>query len=238
MANIKEAHILLSGSITDCQARIAKREAQRGDTWPTYDRDFTAYMVDFSSVVNGVVLLRQLDRIQSPVVIDLMSSTDAVASLFMDLGKTDGLGIAVGRRDNREICQKERDKSLGIHQIAGDLFEGKTWVEIKKILAGRVANLIMEDGALAWDFAPVDKRFYGLMLNRLWNLLSASGGVLLAETPTAEELASAGVNMPMWRDMLLRDRIDFDYADLELNKGGLLRLRKTPDSPLQLPLLQ
>lgn len=237
MTALSEYRGSLSSAIRASQHEISQREKRRGDTWDTYDRDFHSYMADFSRVANEAVLFRQLERIQSPVIIDFMSSTDAIANLLIDLRQRDGLGIAVGRRDNRDIFQKRRDESLGIHQIAGDLLQSKVWAETRKLLGGRKANLILEDGALAWDFIPNNRSLYGLMLNRTWDLLSSEGGVLLAEIPTIEELVSAGVDMREWRDMLLRDGIDFEYANLELNKGGLLRLRKTPNSPAYLPQL-
>ena len=237
MTALSECRGSLLTAIKFSQSEISQREKRRGDTWPAYDRDFHAYMVDFSHVVNEAVLFMQLERIQSPVIIDFMSSTYAIASLLVDLGNKDGLGIAVGRKDNRDIFQKRRDESLGIHQIAGDLLQGRVWAETRKLLSGRKANLILEDGALAWDFIPNNRGLYGLMLNRTWDLLSSEGGVLLAEIPTTEELVSAEVSMTEWRDMLLRDGIDFEYANLELNKVGLLRLRKTPDSPISLPQL-
>lgn len=236
MENIKEAHSLYSNILMPYQAEMKARLVKHGcDHWPTPTRDFRSYMEDFAEVVDKVALEDELQRLESPVVIDLMSPSDALVSLLAGLPQRDKLGIAVSLGDDRSSHERDRDQRLGIFQIAGDLSKSATWAEIRRTLVGKKANLIVEGALDGVAKLPTDRRLYGLMLNRAWSLLDNNGGTLLAEIPAWNRLDDADVDTRTWRGMLQELRIDFSYSN-ELG-CGFLRLRKTPDSPQRLPLL-
>lgn len=117
----------------------------------------------------------------APVVIDLMSPSNAIASLFEAANKKDAFGIAVSLRDRRKDLRKKRDQELNIHQLAGDLMKASTWDAIEKELDGRKADLILERAIGGLSCIPDSVGFYAVALNRIWKLLSDQGGVFLGQ---------------------------------------------------------
>lgn len=230
IAETRELKDLISQHQQDLQQRIDKR----GDTWAVHGREYLDYIEDFFRVINSNEIYQTLRPKPEPVVIDFMAPTEAVASLFKSLPHLKKHGFAVGLDDDRNMFQKQRDEMLGVQQITGDLMDTKTWAKLRKSLNGKKADLILETGMAGWNFMPRDVNFYGLMLNRAWNLLSENGGILLAEIPTSLTLAEAGVDMPSWRSNL--DNAGVTYAYDNAFENGYLRINKTPNSPERLPL--
>lgn len=230
IAEARELVNLISLHQQDLQRRID----WRGDDWNVHGRDFDSYMEDFYSLISFDEIYKILRPKTEPVVIDLMAPTEAIASLFDKLPHPKKHGIAVGLGDDRNVFQKRRDEALGIEQITGDLMNTKTWANLRKTLNGKKADIVVETAMAGWNYMPRDARFYSLMLERTWDLLSEQNGILLAEIPTSLTLAEAGVDMPRWRESLDRSGVSYVYENAFEN--GYLRLTKTQDSPIKLPV--
>lgn len=233
---IKEAR-LLRQLIACHQEDLRDRLSRRGDNWSVYGRDFYSYLDDdFFNLTNFNEIYTLLRPKTEPVIVDLMASTEAVASLLDELPHQKKSGIAVALSDDRNKFQKQRDDFLGIQQVTGDLMESKTWIKLKKALNGKKADLIIEAGIAGLDTMPKSPQFYGLILNRTWNLLSENGGMLLAEIPPAHTLAALGIDMSAWKSALDTANIAHKYDAANNISSGFLKLIKTPSSPLNLPI--
>ncbi|MFA6992377.1 MAG: hypothetical protein WC269_03810, partial [Candidatus Gracilibacteria bacterium] len=147
----------------------------------------------FINVLEGKTIADLLTDKEKPVVVDLMSSTGALASLFEELPQQDKLGIAVSLGDSRTEEYKAEDKKLGIVQVVGDIVSSSTWRDIKKELQGRKADLIMERALGGWNHIPYSKLLYLTLLQRAWNIL-ADGGTILLQPPDNKK---TGVPLPV-----------------------------------------
>jgi hypothetical protein len=239
MINQIENPIPLRQAVLEARERIKTREKRKGldRKWDTFGSRIEDYWSEFEIVLQNRDVLADLKAASDPVVIDLLSSTVAVSTLFRDLPQEHKLGIAVGRSDKRSRRQQAKEARLGIHQIAGDITHPKTWQEIEKILAGRKANLIIERGLGAVSlYMPRHRDFYGIVAQKAWDLLSRDNGSVLAHLPEPSILAEDGADMPKWRRLLDLTGIDYSY-DLSTSFTPILRLLKTHDSPERLPLV-
>src|SRR5947209_7258940 len=63
--------------------------------WPSYNAEVGGYEAMFQSVLPEGKLHKLLSSVKSPVVIDLMSPSSALYSLFKELSQESKLGIAV-----------------------------------------------------------------------------------------------------------------------------------------------
>ena len=235
MSAISEARNLLE--ITGQYKQDNSKSTKNGthESWTVYERSFSDYLEDFYQVVNGKLLIEHLQSLEKPTVVDLCSGPGAIKDLFYSLDQKNKLGVAVGLTDMRNDREIARDFSNGIQCVSGDLVDTKTWAKLRKTLNGRKADLVVESAVAGlWRF-PQNKKFYAIALNRAWSLLSENNGTLLAEVPESGVLGEAGIDMPRWKG-LLKDR-DFDFA-YEFDSGsGFLRLKRSIDSPKNLPLL-
>lgn len=160
------------------------------DSWNLYGnncwfnkRSIADYQKNFDRVLKKTSIVDLVRKKPKPVVIDLMSPSDMLASLFMDVPNKDKLGIAVSFRDKRTQEQIQRDEQLGIHQVAGDIMNASTWRMINKKLEGRKADLIMEQALIGGglDCIPVRGKFYAVMLNKIWHMLNDQDGTFIGE---------------------------------------------------------
>lgn len=195
---------------------------------------------DFSGVVDRRRLFQHLGNLEKPVAIDFCSGPEALIDLFASLRQINHLGISVGLADTRNPRDRQRDTARNIHHISGDVMETKTWAQVRKILAGQKADLILESavGAIEQDrirTLPIDRQTYGLMINRAWSLLSFSNGTMLCEVPKRQTLVSLRIDMMRWGVMLSEAGIGFQSEIT--SHDGFIRLTKTPSSPKRLPLL-
>ena len=148
--------------------------------WPDYNSSISDYEERFfSRVLEGHTIQDLLSDIEKPVVVDLLSSTSALRSLFSNMPNKDTFGIAVSSQDLRTPEEIAVDKSLGITQISGGLTTSKSLKEVEKALAGRKADLILERGGLGVDFLPFHPMFYAVNMQRIWNMLNSENGIIL-----------------------------------------------------------
>jgi len=204
------------------------RESYYDGPWDMYGRDISSYEWSFLEVLDGKIK-DLLKNKKDPVVIDLMSPTDAIYSLFLEIPDEKKLGLAVSLEDLRTIKNKKWDAKMNIKEIAGDLLEFSTWNRIEEELNGRKADLIMEravDGLLC---IPKNPELYTILLNKAWKLLSKDGGILLAEFPGIYDIQ-------VWRMISnFRDEDDRSMMSLKDQYGSCyLQLVKTPNSPEKL----
>lgn len=228
----------LRRDIAISKIKLSEKEKHNGDRWPRYDSDFLDYLDRFREVIpSSYKVIDTLQKKTSPVVVDLMSSTAALASLFYDLPQDTKLGIAVGRSDPRDLREKTRDERLGISLIEGNIASANTWKALEKALNGQKADLIVECGGWGLDFIPASRDFHAAVARRAWNLLKSDNGLLLAQTRTAHELSEEGININKWVWQLNQLGIPSRRAEDGDERIATISLLKTPDSPKELPLL-
>lgn len=215
---------------------ITNLHVHRGyEDWGTYDSGIDSYTSSFYYVVDRRPIVELLHGVQDPVVVDLMSSSEAVAGLFQQLPRRrrnrNRLGIALSRADNRNDETKARDEGLGIQQLIGDLTYPSGWNTVEEALGGRKANLILIRPVLTENL-PRHEAYYGYALQRAWNMLGE--GTILTETPSYEILQGLGISLRTYVQVLNSSGIRA-RADLANPNGGYLRLDKNSSSPLLLP---
>lgn len=189
------------------------------------ERLVSGYEKTLSGILGGMNLVDLISEKQNPVVIDLMGPSDMLADLSakneIRNKRTLGiLGIAVSFRDVRSETLRERDESLNIFQIEGDLMDNRTWKKIEERLGGRKADLIIERAAAGLNCIPRDPIFYAAVLEKIWKLLCNQNGAFVGEVLT---LRSNFANPAA--DCLRRNNIDILIGD------HAVKVVKSPFSP-------
>jgi hypothetical protein len=204
------------------------RKSYYDGPWDMYGKDISDYGWSFLGILDENIK-DLLKNKKNPVVIDLMSPTDAISSLFSEIPDEKKLGLAVSLEDLRKRKKKKQDAEMNIKEIAGDILESSTWDVIEKELNGRKADLIMERAVDGLDCIPRNPKLYAILLNKAWKLLSRDGGILLAEFPGIFDIQ-------VWRMISgLRRNEDKSMMSLKDEYGACyLQLVKTPNSPEKL----
>jgi len=204
------------------------RKSYDNGPWGMYGKDVSNYGWSFLGVLDENIKDLLKNR-KNPVVIDLMSPTDAIYSLFLEIPDKKKLGLAVSLEDMRKRKKKNRDAEMNIKEIAGDLMKSSTWDTIEEELDGRKADLIMERAVDGLECIPQNPKLYAILLNKAWKLLSKDGGILLAEFPGIYDIQ-------VWRLIAgLRKNEDRSMMSLKDDYGSCyLQLVKTPNSPEKL----
>lgn len=221
------------------EAMSDNRATGRGnfDGWLEYGVGIEVYQETFSKVLGGINIVDFVKGRHHPVVVDLMSPSEGLADLFRQISEP-GLGLAVSLEDLRRKETQRRDHRLNIYQLAGDVTKFSTWNAIDQKLKGKKADLIMERGKEGLVFIPVNKRFYAIIINKLWNMLSEEGGIMLIETPGfSKDYLENVMPIPKWIDYLKTKGIDAAYDLGDWNHSGTLRVTKKTQSPKVLPFL-
>jgi hypothetical protein len=190
----------------------------------------------FAVVAEEYKLIDDLQKKPFPVVVDLMASTDALASLFYDLPSENKLGIAIGRSDKRTAQEKLRDEKLGVSLITGDITSWKTWRELENALLGRKADLIVESAGWGLDFVPLSREFHIAVARRAWKLLSSNNGLILAQTRTNDELREESIDLDKWVRKLNELGIPSKRAEDPRERIATISIQKRLDSPYNLPI--
>jgi hypothetical protein len=199
-----------------------------------YDSPISSYEASFASVLDGKHITDLLSGISSPTVIDLMSSSAAVADLFSQISAPNMCGIAVSLEDVRTKAEELRDEKLGVSQIVGNVTSPETWEEkIKLKLRGRKADLIMERALFVQDI-PDKPLLYGALLQRMWDLLS-SNGILLLQLPYTVNRTNVDTSLVPFVAALTENGIETRF-DVGKKGGGALFIQRSPTSPERLPL--
>lgn len=217
-------------------------DLRRGDPeyWKTYNSSIEDYEDTFKDILEGKRIIDFVKDKPGPVIIDLMSSTKALESLFEQLPQSNKLGVAVSLEDDRDQEAKMKDKKMGIEHIPGDLGIPETWKRLARKLAGRKADLIIERGGMGTAYIPTDERFYGYVLNRIWENISENEGVILIQGTTTHSLRQAGIRFNEWVDLIKGQGVNTVFSEGNDNLGfdyAYLKLVRTPQSPAILPLL-
>jgi hypothetical protein len=205
------------------------------DEWPIYGSRIESYENDFGPVLDGISISSFVKQKSAPVVIDLMSPSDTLASLFMKISDRPKLGIALSYKDKRDKDQLRRDENSNIKQLTGDILELETWEKIEETLDGKKADLIMERALRGKHYVTPDIRIHAVLLNKAWKLLSNDHGMLLAEIPSQRydpALSEKKITLLDWVSFVKEKNVgvNFDWV--------ALRLIKTPNSPQNLPFLE
>lgn len=154
-----------------------------------------------------------------------------------------GRGLAVGlpdhqieemRSDIQEIYRVENVKWL-----SEDITHPGTWANIEEWLDGDKAHLIMERGMAGLDWLPVNKRLYGILVNRAWANLDPEGGILLFEIPRQKLVQKKDIDINAWVESL-QGVVDVRYDPGNPKNGirfehGKIMITRTPNSPAILP---
>ena len=213
------------------------------------------YEKSFERVLKGENFVRFLQARKEPItVIDLMSPTDVLASLFAQLPEKHKKGLAVGMSDMRSFSKEnkgQRDADLNIDYISntpsnkdlGDISQNITWQEIDRWLAGQKADLIVERAEAGLFSVPHMDLFYRTFIQRIWDRLDDNGGMFVGQTLPAEQFKSFGINLLEWVQNAKQEGIDVDYQEgtvpwqsgRKVQLAGALRIVKHPGSPNLLP---
>lgn len=207
----------------------------RNDSWDIYGSPMADYQRDLDFCSQNINLVSFVKRRVSPVVIDLMSPSDALEDLFGQIEKENGLGIAVSLHDKRDNIRQEKDESLNIHQISGDLISSSTWGKLRKTLNGRKADLIMERGKGGLAFIPWDEKFSAIILNRIYRSLSIHGGMFIGQLGVRFD------NIDNWLNYARENDLDVSYMqpkdEFKSSKSSFIKLIRYEDSPKDLRFL-
>jgi hypothetical protein len=204
------------------------RMSYYGRKWGFYGKNIDTYEDSFSEVLHGSIRNLLKDK-EDLVVIDLMSPSGALKTLFQQLPNGKKFGLAVSLEDLRTGKEKREDAKLNIAQISGDILVPSTWKRIEEQLQGRKADLIMERAVDGLICIPQDPRLYAVFSNKIWGLLKKDEGTLLAEFP--------GIyNLLVWEMISALKDDNRSMLSLKDSYGACyLRLVKTPNSPEKLP---
>lgn len=197
--------------------------------WGVYDSDIYNYQREFQSVLGGLDIISWVQSKDTLTVIDLMSSSAAIASVFEHISPDKPrFGLAVSLEDVRSDLQKERDGMLNIEKLNLDIVAPSTWRKIRGRLEGRRADLIMERAMGGVDTLPRDFGFYKFTISRMWEMLNENG-ILLLQTP----------NFGYWNafkiSRLVKSLIKKNVNVVFDSYRGVIKFVKTPDSPEKLP---
>ncbi len=226
--------------------RIHEQERQSGfgnlDCWDIYGETFSQYVEDFNVVLGGTDLWAHLRRRESITVVDLMSPSRALLTLFRTLNPNQQkLGIAVSLEDLRSENERTLDRQLGITQIAGDLIDRSTVDQIHEVLNGRSADLITIRAKGGFRGIPKHAKFYALAAKRVWDMLSDQGGMFVGEVPDPVFCRENNIPIENWVTILRQNDIFARYAPqgnrLSSRDFSYVLVIKNPDSPKHLPFL-
>ncbi len=231
------------------------------ERYKTYNSDIESYERSLSGVLKGRTfegLLR--DRNEPIRAIDLMSTTEALASLFQKLPDKDKKGLAVGLSDMRvydkRMNKEKRDADLNIDFLGtkyggnatkglmGDISSGATWDAIDDWLEGEKADLIIERAEGGLITLPHTDLFYKTMLQRVWDRLKSDGGMFIGQSFADQAYKTYDIDLLGWVDRATQQGIDLMYeekmvpwsAGQKMILAGALRMTKHPDSPMMLPV--
>lgn len=220
-----------------------KNNLLRGDTdhWITYGSSTDDYDKSFRSVLGESHIIDFVRGSPEPIVIDLMSSTEALASLFTQLPQQHKLGISVSLEDTRRQEEKTRDTALGVKHLEGDLSVTSTWKNLKDKLKGKRADLILSRSGMGIHHVPFNEKYYAYVLNRLWEMVSENDGVILIQAPIINTLKRLDIRIGEWVNLLKANNIDVVFSEGGDDLGfdyARIKIVRSPESPKSLPFLK
>lgn len=215
------------------------REQQSGiDAWSVYGENIHNYEDTFHELFpdQPAPLLHFVDerrRLDKPIVVlDIMSDPTALRWLRPDQA------LAVGLTDQRRETDKQHDDEIGIDMLAGDIINQRIWKKVvewaqQHSRADGKFNLIIERGLGGLNKFPTDQKFYEILLQHLWSVLSNDHGLMVLQAPPEVEHL-----IKPWVEQCVAAGIPaacaFEHTEYVF---PTLKLEKFPDSPDQLPEL-
>ena len=173
-----------------------------------YNTPLKKYNDWFSEVLEGRRLEDLIEGLESPVVIDLMSSPHALHDILPE-GK--GMGISVSLGDLRNKTQIDKDNLSNITHIAGKIEDSSTWHEIQRKLNSKKVNLVMEFAQGGLESIPIDPIFFISTLRNIWRLLDTDGYAVL-QVPSKYQMEGNGVYLPHIVDILNQNGVFTRYT--------------------------
>lgn len=211
------------------------RGSFKGGGWKTYESHIDSYDETFRLALGTSIGSFIKDR-KSPVVVDIMSPSFTLVSLFAKVSDKNKFGLAVSLRDERTRVRKWIDRVVNVRQLAGDIMLSATWRNIDEVMQGRKADLIMERALAGLNILPPHPKLYAILINKAWKILSDKEGVMLFQTPSESDLLAADIHIQDFVDNLTGKGINAECFKSGASTGrSVLKLIKTLDSPEKLP---
>lgn len=207
-----------------------KFNARNSDAWAEDDSPIEIYEELFEDVLGDITIVEFVKSRPSPIVIDLMSQSAALASLFRLLPRGHcQLGLSVALSDKRTGIEETQNADSKIKHLAGDILSNDTWKKIDNELVGRKADLIMERANAGLTLIPHENIVHAVLLRKAWKILNKNGGMLIFETPSI----GYDKSLDKWVNYLKENCVDAVY-DREI----AVKIIRTPNSPEKLPFLK
>lgn len=214
---------------------LGDRRSFKGDRWKIYESHIDSYDDRFRLALGTSIVSFVKDR-KSPVVVDFMSPSFTLLSLFAKVSDKNKFGLAVSLRDERTRVRKWMDRTYNVRQLTGDIMLPVTWRNIDEVMQGRKADLIMERALGGLNILPPHPKLYAILINKAWKILSDKEGVMLLQTPSENDLLAARIHIQDFVSDLRTNGINAEYFKSEMSTDrSVLKLIKTPDSPENLP---
>jgi hypothetical protein len=227
------------------------RKPDGSGTWTIFGESLDSYLDDFSKVDQDGLLpgfLRELALKDKPVILDLLSPTDALVDFVMR--HRDGRpikGLAVGYEENRTKARQDSDAALGISYLGTDLRNFRNFDEIFTQLGNGPIDWVLERGYGGLCYMPTNARYQNLAVQQAWRRLNPKGGLALIQLPPIGDLRVHDIPIENWVDQLGSLDIYHQYLPAYVSKDrsreygyhqyGLLMLRKDAESQ-RLPKIQ
>lgn len=250
--------------MTDLEGR---RPIRRNDVYTSHDRGWPinnspisgthlgSYERVFRNVLNeGESIADLLQGIKEPNVIDLMSGTYALHTLWDELPEDQrknavGAAVAIGPWPHQ---RSQDDEIRHIKQFEGNILYKGTWMRLENHFKNHgdgKANLIMAKPEGAALMLTTHPDIYYFLIQNAYDLLSSDNGTLLTQLPSRGFLQQhSGINIDSWLNSLTEAGIQTNFYELQDNEDHegwpvidtvpfTLRITKTPKSPSNLPQL-
>jgi hypothetical protein len=195
-----------------------------------YNSPIDRYDIWFKQILQGRKIEDLISGIDSPVVIDLMSSPRALRDL---LPEKDGLGISVSLGDLRTSDEIKKDELINLFHIVGQIENSSTWSKIQDKLNGRKVNLVIELAQSGQENIPMDRIFFLQTLRRIWRILDTEGYAVLQVPPTYQ-MEKIGVSLPTVVNSLNKNGV---AASLNNGPYWSLLFQKPLNSTYNIPIL-
>ncbi len=211
--------------------------------WNIQGSSITSYLDEFlqfdaDNFIPG--MLEYLRKQETPVILDLMSGTDALSTLHRKLYREEKKvikALAVGLVQDIEPNRKLSNESLGIQAMEGDLNSLHTWKQIRKWLGKDKVHVIFERAYGGLHYVPTTPDFYRKAAGWLWHMLDPNGGVMLMQVPPFEVMEQRGIPINNWLCELQNAGIyhqalpvaDWGHDTISY---GFLMLRRNPEAPV------
>lgn len=210
--------------------------------WGYMNEPISSYEESFANVLEGRNIVDLIRMRPAPIVVDILAPPGSVYDLLSSFPKGRGLAVSLPDHQMQEMRSDVQEiyRAGNVKWLSEDITHPGTWVNIEKWLDGKKAHLIMERGMGGLDWLPVNKKLYGILINRAWANLDHDGGTLLFETPRRELVLKKGIDIDAWVKSL-QEVVGVKYdpgnpkSHSPLFEYGKVMITRTPSSPAILP---